>query len=542
MALGLVLACGVAGAAWARGGGGGGGGHGGGGHGGGRGYIVTYTSISGYAPKGAPVYIPLDATDAPVAAADGTMKRGDVIARHTLRAAEAVVLLAPAKGRWGEVPAGAVLTLVRLKSGGPSRVWCDIRPTHRLLFPLQHDCFEDAKGGGKFDWRWDGDAEANFLGWSASGAQAAVQLETPVAYRPARPEERPAFQLGYKFCDGDGVSGPPRFAIVMASADSANWPVTGICAFGVWPDGSDRSKVQVDALRLTVHSGPGGALAYRVENRIPPGRLSRLGPDQPIRVEPPALAVSSSAPPPLVVPAPPPLVLPVRRESLVQVGPVQVVAGPVGVGQTFLTVPVKHGLTGRLMNRIVLDSVFGRDAPLEVGQPVFGIPIGGAGDKTIWCAPRRRSAGPGYESACLVQTYGAYYDWQIKRTPAMMPSDIGRANGFSSGAASSAPSVEPGPIELPPMTLSMILKDIKPDPKGPPDAQIYDVDLALDWGEGAQVYAHRPFAITKRGGAARFMDVALIFMPGPGAQQITISQRGLQPPPPHAPPSPPVIQ
>lgn len=213
-------------------------------------------------------------------------------------------------------------------------------------------------------------------------------------------------------------------------------------------------------------------------------------------------------------------------ELLVADGPAKVIAGPVAPGQAFLTLPVRHRRTGRLLNRITLDSVFGRDAPLEPGQVVFGGPV--QGGMAIWCAPRLRPDGRTYQTACLTPSHAGLYEWEIRRTPALAPADIGMTDGGWSGQASSAPEVRPGPISLPPMTLSLTLEDAGPE--GRPDGRSYDgrsykAEVTVDWGEGPKVYGRLPIAMTGRGGRLDFMGVGLRFAPGPQPGQLVVSKR-----------------
>lgn len=214
---------------------------------------------------------------------------------------------------------------------------------------------------------------------------------------------------------------------------------------------------------------------------------------------------------------------PAPPELLVAAGPPKLVSGPIDSGQALLTLPVRHRLIGRLTNRITLDSVFGRDAPLELGQPVFGVPL--ADGRTAWCAPRLDPLRTAYRSACLRPAVAGLYEWEIRRAPAMAPADIGVADMGTSGQASSAPEVRPGPVPLPAMTLGLTLKDVGAGSSDQPDARTYDVDLTLDWGEGAQIIGHLPIVMTAHGLDRTVMGLKLRFAPGPQPGQMTVSKR-----------------
>ena len=203
-------------------------------------------------------------------------------------------------------------------------------------------------------------------------------------------------------------------------------------------------------------------------------------------------------------------------EILIASGLPTAAPGPVDVGQTLLTIPVRHRFTGRLTGRIVLDSVFGRDAPLEIGQAMFGVPVPGG---VIWCAPRLKPDGKTWRTACLTPSHAGLYEWEIGRTPAMAPADVGKVDGGTSGQASEAPKVDPGPVPLPPMALSLVLKDLGQGP----GARTGDVDLVLDWGEGPQVVGSLPLRLTRDGQTVSVVGMSLRLAPGPGPDQIRVS-------------------
>lgn len=199
---------------------------------------------------------------------------------------------------------------------------------------------------------------------------------------------------------------------------------------------------------------------------------------------------------------------------LVANGAVELAAGPVGAGQVLLTLPVRHARVGWLANRITMDSVFGRDPPLEVGQPMFAVPM--EDGRTAWCAPRPAAGASAYRTTCLTPSHAGLYEWEIRRSPALAPSDLGQVNMGTSGQASDAPVVRPGHVRLPPMTLSVTLKDVSPD------GRACDLDIAIDWGEGPAIYDHQAVALSGRGGVARIMGRALKLSPGPQAGQVRV--------------------
>jgi len=212
-----------------------------------------------------------------------------------------------------------------------------------------------------------------------------------------------------------------------------------------------------------------------------------------------------------------------QPELLVSDGPARIVPGPVAAGQTLLSLPVRHRLTGRLLNRITLDSVFGRDAPLEPGQPVFGVPQ--PEGRTAWCAPRFDPGRTGYRTTCLRPSFAGLYEWEIRRSPVMAPADIGVVDMSTSGQASAAPEVRKGEASLPPMTFSLVLKEVGAGPADRPGVRTYDVEQTLDWGEGAQAIGHLPIVMTGRRMDRTIMGLKLRFAPGPEPGQLAVSKR-----------------
>jgi hypothetical protein len=426
--------------------------------------VVYMPDSSGpFVPLGAPAVMDVEVTDAPIVAVEGDVRRGEVIARQQLRAEDAVVLDATVKGLHREVPAGTVLVRVSHEGGA---LWCDIRGGFRLMNPDQFDCFEGS--GGTFRRLWSGDTLNRFLGYGPSGVLDLAPLPTPVPYHKATPQQRPTAVMGWRLCADDGLRGPPRFALVVSAIGKADgWPEFSGCTFGVWPDRNDPSTVDVGGVRLRASALPAGGYHYRVLAGVKAGPIQALSGDSP--------------PTPIVGPRVwrLPAVIPHEGEAMVATGPAKVALGAFTTGQTFLTAPARQAITGVLQNRITLNSAWKSDAPIEVGQPVFGIPTPYG---MAWCAPRR-SAETGWDTACFRPDAPGFYRWIPHRTPALMPYD--GLDSLSQGTVSSAPSVLRGPIELPPMTVSLILGDVKlPGKSG--RLPEYDIDVMVNWGQGAQ--------------------------------------------------------
>jgi hypothetical protein len=473
-------------------------------HGGGGGHttVVVVPGSSGpYAPVGTPAAMDLELTDAPMAAAEGDVRRGEVIGRQQIRAEDAVVLDAAIKGEHRDVPAGTVLARVSYAGGS---LWCDTRGGYRLLFADQYDCFEGSDGTLKR--HWSGHTMIRFLGFGPSGVQRIGALPAPVPYHRATPEQRPTAAIGWRLCADDGVRGPPRFALVVSGLGQADgWPEIGGCVFGVWPDRNDPSVVDLGGLRLQASALPAGGYHYRLLGRI------KAGPIQALVADSPPLAIEGQRVWRRAA------MRPYEGDAMVVTGPAKVALGSFTTGQTFLTAPVRHGITGVLQNRISPGLMWKSDTPVEVGQPVFGMP---SAEGMVWCAPRR-SAETGWDTACFLPYAPGFYWWIPHRMPALMPYDS-LYSLSQTGPVSSGPSVLRGPVDLPPMTVSLMLGDVKlPDKPG--RLPEYDVDVMVDWGQGAQRARRMRMDLGPAGRQLNIFGVRLRLKPGPDPVALVVS-------------------
>jgi hypothetical protein len=485
-------------------------------HGGGGG--VVYVPV--FMPSGGGVSYPshngleanlaLEIADSPPTAVEGVIKNGDVIARHVLRSTDAIVTLAPIKGDHRDIPAGTALARMEFRTPQTLAVWCDVRPIEsgRIFGAREQDCFVDKAGTGRLDELWEGDSPVHFLGFGLSGVGApAHPLADPAPYRAARPEERPTAVLAYRFCDGDEIHGPPRFAFVVEfESDGANWPLQGACRFGYWPDPTDTSKVRVDGLDLVVSPEAGGAVRFRVLNRIAAGPVAMLEPDE--SIHPPLDAAAQAA---ADIERQSRLSRPVYRPT----GAAPVVqAGEVAVGQQFLSLPIEHAITGVLQVPVWRPR---QTEHLEPGEAMFAVPERGAsGDGLVWCAPRAKDGG-GYRVICLQP--GAHgYTWLGDVRPSLAPTWTSGGGWWVNGD----PIVDPKPVKLPPMTLTARLAAVQPRSATDP-TPIYTVEFAMEWGEGPQRVNRIDLDLPPSGRVLPVMNAVLLRLspsPTPGRMMV----------------------
>jgi hypothetical protein len=286
----------------------------------------------------------------------------------------------------------------------------------------------------------------------------------------------PTLLLGYQWCDGDGVAKPARFARALRTAEDKNWFLNG----GGCPQGRlvplGGGDFALETLNVTLSAGAQpGTLRYRVTGRLP--AVADLKPIAPGLVDLAAASLPASSPVPALQASPPG---PAPKPLVPAGAPPALASGAVAKGQPFFTVGVRHGLTGVLKQEVRGKGWF-FDKALPAGQPVYGVPMAGAGATgLVWCAPRLEEKPPGksptrWAAACLPQNV-SQANW-VEAQTAMMSVNL---SWYQGSRTVSAVAVEPGPIDLPAMTLSYAFG-------GWSEQGSLLLDVRLDWGEGPQL-------------------------------------------------------
>jgi hypothetical protein len=459
--------------------------------------------------------MPLELTDAPLLHTEGEMAPGDVIAQHTLRVKAARVLLEPTTGTFrGAMPAGSILSAVSTPTKG-FILWCDVTKGVSIWWGPVHDCLVEENG--KFAYQAGGASTDHFLGLDEEyiGGKG-KPLAAPVAYREATPQERPTALLGYKWCEGDGVNAPPRFALAVSVPGEDKWtsvPVVG-CRYGFWPDPKDRSVVDVDGLRVKVTPVRGtDRLRFSVAGRIPPiaeiAPLSATDSVHAVGAAPAASTAPATDPAAAQAPNDPPVAP--DRALLPTGAPVAGQDSVLKPGQPFLTMPVRHGVTGVLQNEVRVRQAFDSGDAIPVNQPLFGLPIREHPGQIVWCAPRRGSEGP-WRTICLYDQNGAVMAMEIPT--GMMAITL----PWTKARLASPMTVQRNAaVSFPPMTLSYVFVGFT-DPTLP--TRFARVEARLDWGEGPKAVTSMSAAVGADG-VARFklLDGEFTFRPRPPASK-----------------------
>jgi hypothetical protein len=432
-------------------------------------------AVYSYGVAGQAARMPMALTDTPPIAMEGEIALHGVIAQHTLRVAQARVLTSPAQGRFRQIPAGATLARVEVGDGPRMVVWCDLRANPKWMSRGAFECLADTKESGAFDQSWAAASSYYFAAAGFNVVRDPRTLAAKAAYREAQPEERPTLLLGYQWCDGDGVAKPARFARALQTVEDKDWFLNG----GACPQGAlaplDRRDFTLETLNIALSAGAQpGTLRYRVAGRLP--TVADLRP-----IAPGLIDLAAGAPTPSPAPARQARPSDSARRPLVPAGaPPAVAVGGVAKGQPFFTVGVRHGLTGVLKQEVHGKGWF-FDKALPAGQPVYGVPMAGAGTTgLVWCAPRLADKPHGKSStrwaaACLPQNV-SQANW-VEAQTAMMSVNL---SWYLGSRAVSPIAVEPGPIDLPAMTLSYVFG-------GWSEQGSLLLDVRLDWGEGPQL-------------------------------------------------------
>lgn len=428
-------------------------------------YPLVYYGLAGEAAR-----LDMRLTDAPPTELKGQIALHEVVAAHQLQAVAARVLLAPVKGRAHELPVGTVLSRVFLGEGQARAVWCDLRDQSSWWGGASFDCLSDTKNAGSFDQAWLSGTLHGLTAVESGAVNSPVTLETPAAYREARPDERPVFQLGVQWCDGDGAVKPARFSLAVRFPPSQKWLGLGCGAEHTAPS-TKNGVVTFGSVRVTLTPAQDAEhLAYAVDGRFAPMEaLAPIGRDSELR------AVGAPTPPksPSAVS---------RLKSLVSTGALPTLATqPVTKGEALFTAPVRHGLTGMLAAPVKAATWFSEHT-LPAGQTVYGVDLGGAGrGEIVWCAPTE-SAQPDprkktrWTAICLAPSpEGDNAVWLDGQTGMMSVSVVLRDGVRTSEHV----QVTPGPVALPAMTLAYRFE-------GWTEQGGLIVDEVINWGEGPQ--------------------------------------------------------
>lgn len=307
-------------------------------------------------------------------------------------------------------------------------------------------------------------------------------------------------------------------------ADATRWRLVGDCRAGLWTDPADKSKVDVDGLPMVVTPVAAGGIHFKLAGRIAPGPIGPIVRYAPLRN----------------VPLDPAARLAALRSALVLAGePPEVLPGNTGVGDPFLTAPVKHGLTGHLLVRVFprFGVLWPKGTEMPVGQAVFGVPsYAGPGDGIAWCAAARKANG--WETTCLEPESDSYmqmvqtdlgYFWSAKLRLPLAPNRFALSMAGEGDPASTDPVVAPGPIdEGPPMTATLKLAGAKPKSKTDPTL-VYYIDVDLDWGEGAQRLNQVSYELPPEGKAIRVLGQVLLLKPGSDDTHMAVSEPATPP-------------
>jgi hypothetical protein len=399
--------------------------------------------------------IPVEVLEVDPALATGELWRGTVkwsepaVALQPARVARAIVT---DKGGKSTILALALLGVPDRKADGtlnldvaPDRqAWCELS-----RFGLaQVDCFQDIDSDGKLEMvrhAWLGNEEPLTL----NRVEAAARATEPTAYRAARVDELPQFQIGYVSCAAGGTRAKPeseyRYSTIVRR-------VGGGIGTGSTPARCDQfaklleTRAEGDYLyqfgrfKVEVRQQQERLTTRLIEGIAPGTLLGRLRTGQPLldASEAPAKAAEAGG----------------NKPSLYLVSPPVVSHNEVKAGEQFLSAEVAHGLTGKLMNEAKTVG-WSKSVTLPAGTPLFGVVMTASGRPSsydadiIWCAPGQNSKAKAISQCFARGQFG--YELVDNRYPHVV-----EYLSVGSTRSVAVPVVERGPVDFGgPLTLSI---------------------------------------------------------------------------------------
>jgi hypothetical protein len=363
--------------------------------------------------------LPLEQGSWPFDAASRPVAKGEVVSLRSVPVREAVVMREAVQAGKRVLSPGLALARVTVE-GSDIAAWCDLRAPNGLD-KRSIDCLADTNGDGKPDRLAIGLTSTSNAPLSVSRLALDEEI-APAAIRPAKPAERPMATLGLRYCYG---AGPTSAFAVAVKTEETDWADQDECAVL----GAGGVKVAANPA-----SGPKARTA-----QAPTDKAARWAQAQ-------ALAA---------------------RPALLPAGPAQPGTGELKRGDAVLSIPVTHGITGRLRSQVGAGFLFPKP-PLPAGQPVFGVPMTASRFNTplsakevIWCAPRpvtRKDGKPGISTVCLPEM-NFFTRWvEVGSSPF-----VDSMTASSSHQVANKPDVELGPVDLGAMALVYRFRAVKKD-------------------------------------------------------------------------------
>jgi hypothetical protein len=307
------------------------------------------------------------------------------IALQPARAADAIVTV---EGRRRTLVLAVTEAAVLLPNGLARRnraadVWCELQ-SGRVF----SRCFSDADRDGRLDHeRIGANPAGEELGVTALAPPRAIP---PVAYRAARPDELPAFEVGYASC-GSGLPDlrfPTLVRRVQNGRAKGSISSTECTRNAVLVRDLERGAklYRFDRFEVAVTPSADGTLTTSLVTGIAPGTL--IGPVRRDRALADAdlrrgLVAETLA----------------RREEpdyLTFTAEPALTAGMVAPGETLASGPVVHAITGRLASALRANRLVNAKELLATGTPLFGVHVVSTNrfvrtvdlePEILWCAP-----------------------------------------------------------------------------------------------------------------------------------------------------------
>ena len=348
------------------------------------------------AEEALPAMIPVEVLAVDPALATGELWRGGTrwsepaVALQPARLARAIVV--EKSGGKGQVLALTLIGTPELKADGtlnldvaPERqAWCEL-----TRFGLaQVNCFQDVDSDGKLESTRRG-LLGNEEALTLNRVEAAAGATDPMAYRAARVEELPRFELGYLSCAGGSTKATPesgfRYSSIIRRVDGgfgtgSTRPVCDQFATLLETRAEGVQLYQFGRFKIEVRQEQEKFTTQLIEGIAPGTCLGHLRTGQPLLDAAEAGAKVAEAPG--------------KKPDLYLVSAPVVSHTEVRAGGQFLTAEVAHGLTGKLVNEAKTVG-WSKSIALPAGTPLFGVTMTSSGRPSsydadiIWCTPDR---------------------------------------------------------------------------------------------------------------------------------------------------------
>lgn len=406
------------------------------------GWLIGIAAAAGLVAATEPAVVPLEALPAVTGATGeiwikGMRLRAPLIAEQGLRVAAGIVRT----GTPGVLPltiVGPVTPGSGLPADPARRAWCDPDQGLQLIRGNTLKCYQDLDGDGSLDTERRGAMAAPIQPVTIAQLGPGQPI-APIPYRAATTAELPVYRLVYESCGG-GVT-PVRFTQRLRDAGGGglDYACSGV---GEAIDAAT-GRTRIDRIEVQVSPRENSAVATLFAG-IPAGTLlDRVMPAEPVYdlgARPSLLAERLAQ------------LQRFGRPAFTFAGEPRVNLAAAGPSDVLIEGVLGFGYTGKVAKLVTISNLTSTRT-IEVGEPVYGVPMGG--DSRVmptpgtriavtWCAPRLKLGE--WRAACVPVQGAATHTIIENLYPAFMVRSVHyRADTIQ---ALGVPEVTEGPVDF----------------------------------------------------------------------------------------------